>query len=107
MMPCQALRQAAVMPQLDAKRMYVLGHSLGGTIMPRIAQRSEFTIAGLIGLAAAARPFDEMVYDQVLYLSKSAGLSADSAAARAQSFVKQLTDLLPPSYRAMQRSYAP
>lgn len=103
----QALRQAAVMPQLDAKRMYVLGHSLGGTIMPRIAQRSEFTIAGLIGLAAAARPFDEMVYDQVLYLSKSAGLSADSAAARAQSFVKQLTDLLPPSYRAMQRSYAP
>lgn len=103
----QALRQAAALPQLDAKRMYVLGHSLGGTLMPRIALRSEFKIAGLIGLAAAARPFEEMVYDQVLYLSKSAGLSADSASARARSFVKQMTDILPPGYRAMQHSYDP
>lgn len=103
----QALRQAARLPQIDTDRIYVLGHSMGGTLMPRIALRSELKIAGLIGMAAAARPFDEMLYDQVKYLSIHAGLSADSAAARARSFVKQMTDVFPPEYKAMQKSYDP
>ena len=51
----QALRQAARLPQIDTDRIYVLGHSMGGTLMPRIALRSELKIAGLIGMAAACR----------------------------------------------------
>ncbi len=70
-----ALAAAALLraqPRIDAKRIYVLGHSLGATMAPRIGQRDK-QLAGLILLAALATPFQETVVRQSRYLAELAG----------------------------------
>lgn len=44
--------------RIDPKRVFVLGHSLGGTLAPRIAAEDR-SLAGLIILAGATRPLME------------------------------------------------
>lgn len=53
--------------EVDPKRVYVLGHSLGGYIAPRIAEE-DGQVAGLILLAANARPLEDLILDQAVYL---------------------------------------
>jgi len=48
---------------IDAARIYVLGHSQGGMLAPRIAARSG-QVAGLILLAAPARPLLTLLAEQ-------------------------------------------
>ena len=54
-------------PKIDASRIYLLGHSLGGMLAPRIAKHTD-SLAGLIFLAAPSRPLSEVIGDQVEYL---------------------------------------
>jgi dienelactone hydrolase len=54
-------------PEVDAGRIYVLGHSLGGYISPRIAAR-DGKLAGLIFLAANARPIEDVALEQNEYM---------------------------------------
>ncbi|WP_081756898.1 alpha/beta fold hydrolase [Gorillibacterium massiliense] len=50
-------------PRIDPKRVYVIGHSLGGMLAPRIdAEGGDF--AGLILLAGSPRPLWEIIHDQ-------------------------------------------
>jgi dienelactone hydrolase len=49
------------------KKIFVLGHSLGGMAVPRLGQL-DADIAGLIVLAGAARPIDEALIEQLDYL---------------------------------------
>jgi fermentation-respiration switch protein FrsA (DUF1100 family) len=53
---------------IDPKRIYVAGHSLGATLAPRIAAMDK-SIAGIIVMAGIIRPLDELVVEQVKYLS--------------------------------------
>jgi uncharacterized protein len=53
--------------EVDPKRVYVLGHSLGGYIAPRIAI-DDGKLAGLILLAANARPLEDLIVEQAVYL---------------------------------------
>ena len=48
---------------VDGKRVFVLGHSQGGMMAPRIAARSGH-VAGLVLLAAPARPLLDIVIEQ-------------------------------------------
>jgi dienelactone hydrolase len=64
-------------PAVDAARVFVLGHSLGGTVAPRVAA-AEPSIAGLVILAGGAQPLHWAVIRQVRYLA-----SLDPAAAAA------------------------
>jgi dienelactone hydrolase len=52
----------------DPKRIFVLGHSLGGTLAPRIAVE-DGALAGIIVLAGATRPLQEVAREQLIYLS--------------------------------------
>jgi pimeloyl-ACP methyl ester carboxylesterase len=52
---------------IDPNRVFVLGHSLGGMVAPRIGQ-ADPEIAGLIIMAGATRPLEEMVVKQLHYL---------------------------------------
>jgi len=52
---------------LDSTRIFILGHSLGGYLLPRIASQSS-DIKGLIMFAANARPVEDMMQEQVEYL---------------------------------------
>ena len=62
---------------IDTNKIFVLGHSLGGTLAPRIGA-SDSNIAGLIIMAGAARPLEDVVLEQTLYQASLEGeLSAD------------------------------
>jgi len=50
--------------RIDPKRVFVLGHSLGGTLAPRIAAEDP-SIAGLIVMAGATRPLLEVAREQL------------------------------------------
>ncbi|QDT26034.1 Alpha/beta hydrolase family protein [Gimesia panareensis] len=67
-----AVKVSARHPRIDAKRIVVLGHSLGGYLLPRIARGSD-QIAGLISLAGSVRPLEELILDQTNYLVRLDG----------------------------------
>jgi dienelactone hydrolase len=52
---------------IDAKKIFVLGHSLGGMFLPRIG-RLDLNIAGLISLAGATRALEDVIPAQLVYL---------------------------------------
>lgn len=54
-------------PGIDANRIFVAGHSLGGTVAPRIGA-ADSKIAGLIILAGTTRPLEEIIVEQTRYL---------------------------------------
>jgi hypothetical protein len=67
---CEAL---ARQKQIDPTRIIVLGHSLGGMLIPRIGKAKE-GIAGFISLAGLTRPLEDVVLEQArcfLSLDKS------------------------------------
>jgi dienelactone hydrolase len=78
-----ALRAAAFLrkqPEVNAQKIYVLGHSLGGYIAPRIAEDEKF--AGVIVMAGNARPMEDLMVAQAEYLKMPA---ADVAGIKAQA----------------------
>ncbi len=52
---------------IAAKRIFVLGHSLGGMLIPRIGLLDP-NIAGLIALAGATRPLEDVIPEQLAYI---------------------------------------
>ena len=74
-------------PAVDRYRIFLAGHSLGGTIAPRVAA-AEPTIAGLVLLAAGTEPLHWAAVRQVRYL---ASLDPDTAAA-AESVIETMTE---------------
>jgi uncharacterized protein len=66
-----AVRAAALLrhqSEIDPKRIFVLGHSLGGYLAPRIAAQ-DGKLAGLVFLAANARPVEIMALEQNEYVA--------------------------------------
>ena len=55
---------------IDTSRVYIIGHSLGGMLAPRIAQRSG-SVAGLVLLAAPTTKIRPTLERQFTYLMKS------------------------------------
>lgn len=66
---------------IDSARVFVLGHSLGGMMAPRVGQHDP-RLAGIIILAGTTRALEDVIMDQTAYLAAAAG--ADSAAAKTQ-----------------------
>jgi len=64
-------------PGIDASRIFVLGHSLGGTAAPRIGA-ADSGIAGLIMLAGAVRSLEQSIVDQMQYLANADGVISDA-----------------------------
>ena len=59
-------------PRIDPKRIFVVGHSLGAMLAPRIAGRDE-AIAGVVLLAAPVEPLADAIGRQVRYLAQLDG----------------------------------
>ncbi len=53
-------------PDVDPNRVFVIGHSLGGMAAPRIASRTD-KLAGLVMLAGAARPLEDILLEQLTF----------------------------------------
>jgi len=59
-------------PGVDHSRIYVLGHSLGGMLAPRIAAQDP-RIAGIIILAGPTRHLEDLILEQTRYLVNLSG----------------------------------
>jgi hypothetical protein len=101
-------------PDVAPKKIYVLGHSLGGYLVPRIAAKTK-GIAGVIIMAGPTRPLQDLFVDQLEYIAnvdgkvseqEQAGIDeAKKAAARIVELQKGATPnpgemmlYVPPSY---------
>lgn len=62
-----AAQQLRELPEVDPQRVFVLGHSLGGMLIPRIADRLP-EAAGFIVLAGSARPLEDVILEQFRYV---------------------------------------
>src|SRR5271156_1159948 len=65
------------LPQVDPKQVFLLGHSLGAYLGPRIAT-GDVEIAGLVMLAANARPLEKVVLEQIHYLAAMNGTPTEA-----------------------------
>jgi dienelactone hydrolase len=63
-----AVALLAKLPEVNKQEIYVLGHSLGGMLAPRIASQDP-QVAGIIIMAGNARPFQQLVIDQIKYIA--------------------------------------
>jgi uncharacterized protein len=104
--------------EIDARRVVLVGHSLGGTLAPRIAA-DEPRIAGLVILAGATRPIPDLLVEQIEYIGglsgrpeaqmqeASAKLRAEAARARSAKPDDEGPPILycPPSYWADLNAY--
>ena len=82
-----ALEFARTLPEADAKRVFVLGHSQGAMFAPAIAQRAQAT--GAIMMAAAERPLDQIIEEQITFQLKQAGKSEQEIATETDKLKKQ------------------
>ena len=72
---------------VDSARLFVLGHSLGGMLAPRIAS-TPTALKGFIVLAGTTRPLEDVIVDQLTYLR---GAESPETSA-AQDFARRVRD---------------
>lgn len=81
----QAVKQLSEMSEVDPLRVFVLGHSLSGTVLPLIVERTAKRPAGINGIAAMPMPFWDSVHRQLAYVMMQTmqqdSLACDSLAA--------------------------
>ena len=109
-------------PRVRADRVFVLGHSLGGTMAPRIASR-DARVAGLVIIAGLVRPIEQAVVDQVRYIASLDGTVQPAEQQQIDGYVAMGAQIVklteadvaagpvlmgaPPSYWLDIRSYRP
>jgi dienelactone hydrolase len=76
----RAMDLLRTIPEIDSKRIFVLGHSQGGYMMPRIAKRAT-GLAGAIIFAGNTRSMPDLMEAQLPYL---ASLQPETEASRKQ-----------------------
>ncbi len=67
-----AVAVLAARPDIDPKRIYVVGHSLGAMLAPRIAKEDP-QVAGIIIMAGNTRPLEDLIVEQIKYQVSLAG----------------------------------
>lgn len=96
-----AVKAAALLrtqPEIASSRVFVLGHSLGGYVAPRIAQRDS-RLSGLVLMAANVRPLEEVIEDQL----QSMGMTGEDL----QKAKAEIMKAIPPAYMEDLRNYNP
>lgn len=84
-----AVRLLREHPSVDAARVFLLGHSQGGTMAPRVAA-AEPSVAGLVVLAGATQPVHHALVRQMRYLASVGEPGADpDADPTVQSITRQ------------------
>ena len=81
-----AIQLARTLPEVDAARVFVLGHSQGAMFGPVIADRAE--ARGAILMAPAERPLDQVIPEQVRFQLKLGGRSDAEADAQVAEMKK-------------------
>jgi len=77
---------------IDPQRVFVLGHSLGGYLAPRIAAQTD-SLAGLILLAGNTRPLEVLTLEQVDYLLSLDGELSEDEQAQLEALAAEVEQL--------------
>ena len=77
-------------------KIFLLGHSLGGMLVPRIAARDD-KIAGFIVMAGTGRPFEDVLYGQYKYLYNLDGIISESEETALRKMKSQVERVKDPS----------
>jgi len=94
---------------IDPRRIFVVGHSQGGYMMPRI-MRADPTLAGVVLMAGNARPLEELVVEQSEYLAALQGESTPAQQTRLAAVRRDPWSVLPgltEKYKADLKGYDP
>jgi dienelactone hydrolase len=75
--------------KIDPKRIFVLGHSLGGMLIPRIGKAAP-SIAGFISLAGSTRPLEDLVLEQTRYIVSLDGKPSPEAQKKLAEIERQV-----------------
>lgn len=87
-----AVRLAATLPEIAHDSIFVLGHSQGGMMAPRIAQRSK-DVAGIIILAGLARRFEDAIMQQSEYIASLTGTVSPQVRAQLDELQRQVANV--------------
>jgi hypothetical protein len=79
-------------PAVNSHRIFVLGHSQGGTYAPLIAKRAP-QLAGVILLAAGSEPLGAAMLRQVRYLATLPGPTGSQAKARLPAVTRMAAEI--------------
>lgn len=74
-----AVALVAKQQRINPKQVFLLGHSLGAYLAPRIAA-GDPQIAGIAILGANTKPIQQVIVEQIRYLSGKSGAPADESA---------------------------
>jgi dienelactone hydrolase len=91
--------------RIDPARVFVLGHSLGGTLAPRIGEANR-SLAGLIVMAGATRPIQQVAREQLTYIA-SLGPAGSVPQGSIEAALQLLLKSAPPSYWQDLDAYKP
>jgi dienelactone hydrolase len=86
-------------PAIDGKRVFVLGHSLGAMMAPRIGA-ADPELAGLIVMASAARPVPELMVEQTKYIVSVSGPLTDEEKAKLRELEADVAKVMDPKLSA-------
>ncbi len=81
-----------MMKRQDVSGVYIIGHSLGATAAPYIADRTP-GLAGIILLAGAARPIEDLVVEQVTYIANVDGVVTNEEQKQIDKTIKAATKI--------------
>jgi dienelactone hydrolase len=85
--------------EIDGRRIFVVGHSLGATMAPRIGSRDS-SLAGLVLLAGNARPLEDLILEQITYIYSLKGDLSDKDKEALDKIKKQVARVKDPKLAA-------
>lgn len=75
------LRWLQARPEVDKKRVFLIGHSEGGLTAPLLAAEENSGVAGVVCMAGPGRNMFDIIYDQTEAAMKAQGLGGSALAA--------------------------
>ena len=101
-----ALAGAALLrglPEIDPKRVFYVGHSLGGYLLPKLLQQ-DARAAGGVSMAGCTRPIEELMLEQYEYLIPLQTAGSDAAKVEGQKKLDEMRQAVA-AIRALQPGY--
>jgi len=83
-----AVQYMTTLPEVDASRISVIGHSEGGSLVPKILERAAMVRSGIM-LSGPYRPIDEIIEAQLQFVREiltQEGVSSETTEEELQSF---------------------